>query len=145
MSQQKFWKTKLIIWQFLNGIDIRFSNWNQDLQHQSGEFIFHVWNGSHAISLSWPFLLCCGIFCIYIYFVSQVVFYPPASETSREVANLTERKNPHTSIYGVKECVCLSVCLLPNSTPITRFNQLVTQICLMCYVKLINGRLMRGL
>ena len=77
--------------------------------------------------------------------MSQVVFYPPASETSREVANLTERKNPHTSIYGVKECVCLSVCLLPNSTPITRFNQLVTQICLMCYGKLINGRLMRGL
>ena len=31
--------------------------------------------------------------------------YPPASEVSREVANLTERKYPHTPIYGVKEFV----------------------------------------
>ena len=37
-------------------------------------------------------------------------FNPPASEASREVANLTERKNPHTPVYGVKEFVCLSVC-----------------------------------
>ena len=29
--------------------------------------------------------------------------YPTASEASREVANLTERKNPHTPVYGVKE------------------------------------------
>ena len=29
--------------------------------------------------------------------------YPPASEASREVANVTERKNPHTPEYGVKE------------------------------------------
>ena len=36
--------------------------------------------------------------------------YPPASEGSREVVNLTERKNPHTLVYGVKEFVCLSVC-----------------------------------
>ena len=28
----------------------------------------------------------------------------------REVANLTERKNPHTTAYGVKEFVRLSVC-----------------------------------
>ena len=35
--------------------------------------------------------------------------YPPASEARREVANLTERKNPHTPVYGVKEFVCLSV------------------------------------
>ena len=34
---------------------------------------------------------------------------PPASKASREVANLTERKNPHTPVYGVKEFVCLSV------------------------------------
>ena len=33
--------------------------------------------------------------------------YPPASEVSREVANLTERKNPHAPVYGVKEFVCL--------------------------------------
>ena len=36
---------------------------------------------------------------------------PPASQASREVANLTERKNLHTPVYGVKEFVCLSVCL----------------------------------
>ena len=29
---------------------------------------------------------------------------------SREVANLTERKNPHTPVYSVKESVCLSGC-----------------------------------
>ena len=28
--------------------------------------------------------------------VLQFLFYPPASEASREIANLTERKNPHT-------------------------------------------------
>ena len=32
--------------------------------------------------------------------------YPPASK-----ANLTWRKNPHAPIHGVKEFVCLSVCL----------------------------------
>ena len=36
-------------------------------------------------------------------------FYPPASKASREVANLTERKNLPTPIYGVKEFVSLSV------------------------------------
>ena len=38
------------------------------------------------------------------------ISYPPASKASREVANLTERKNPHTPVYDVKEFVCLSVC-----------------------------------
>ena len=33
----------------------------------------------------------------------------PASEASREVANLTERKKPHTPVNGVKEFVSLSV------------------------------------
>ena len=33
----------------------------------------------------------------------------PASKGSREVANLTWRKNLHTPVYGVKEFVCLSV------------------------------------
>ena len=37
--------------------------------------------------------------------------YPLASEASREVANLTRRKNLHAPVYGVKEFVCLSVCL----------------------------------
>ena len=43
---------------------------------------------------------------------------PPASKASREVANLTERKNPCTLVYGVKEFVCLSVCLIQTLTPI---------------------------
>ena len=50
--------------------------------------------------------------------VKKVKHLSPASEVSREVANLTERKNQHTPVYGVKEFVCLSDCLLPNSTPI---------------------------
>ena len=29
-------------------------------------------------------------------------YYPPESKASREVANVTERKNPHTLVYGVK-------------------------------------------
>ena len=33
---------------------------------------------------------------------------PPASEANREVANLTERKNPHTPVYGVKESVSIT-------------------------------------
>ena len=32
-----------------------------------------------------------------------------ASEASMEVANITERKNSHTPVYGVKEFVCQSV------------------------------------
>ena len=39
--------------------------------------------------------------------------YSPASEASRQVANLTERKNPHTPIYGDKEFVCLWSTLTP--------------------------------
>ena len=42
----------------------------------------------------------------------------PASEASKGVANKNERKNPHIPVYGVKEFVCLSVHLLPNSTHI---------------------------
>ena len=34
--------------------------------------------------------------------------------TEQEVANITERKNPHNPVNGVKEFVCL----LPNFTPI---------------------------
>ena len=40
----------------------------------------------------------------------KYIVYPSVSKASREVANLTERKNPHTPEYGVKEFVCLSVC-----------------------------------
>ena len=35
--------------------------------------------------------------------------YLPASRASRKVANLTEIKNLHTPVYGVKEFACLSV------------------------------------
>ena len=38
-----------------------------------------------------------------------MLFFPPAKEANREVANLTERKNPHTLVYGFKEFVCLSL------------------------------------
>ena len=35
-------------------------------------------------------------------FQSLISIYTPASEASKEVANLTERKNPQTPVYGVK-------------------------------------------
>ena len=38
-----------------------------------------------------------------------LLFYPPTSKARREVANLTEKKNPHTPVNGVKEFVCLSL------------------------------------
>ena len=46
------------------------------------------------------------------------------SKASREVANLTEWKNPNTPVYGVGEFVCLSVCdkLLPQLFDLS-FNQ----------------------
>ena len=44
------------------------------------------------------------------YQVNITKFYTPASEARKEEANLTERKNLHTPVYGVKEFVCLSVC-----------------------------------
>ena len=44
-----------------------------------------------------------NVLCLYFY------CYPPASKVSREGANLTERKNPNTPVYGVKELVRLSV------------------------------------
>ena len=34
---------------------------------------------------------------------------PPASQASREVANLAKRKNVHTPVFGVKKFVCPSV------------------------------------
>ena len=53
------------------------------------------------------------------------VYYPPASEASREVSNSTEKKNPHTPLYGAKEIVRLSVCLWSTLTPIISL-----QVCL---------------
>ena len=54
--------------------------------------------------------------CTHIYYSKCLTVLE--CEASREVANLTERKNPLTPVFGVKEFVCLSVCLLPNSIPI---------------------------
>ena len=45
-------------------------------------------------------------------------FIPLWVKRVREVANLTERKNLHTPVYGVKELVCLSVCLWSTLTQI---------------------------
>ena len=42
---------------------------------------------------------------VWIYFL----VLSPVSEGSRELANLTERKNLHTPLHVVKEFVCLSV------------------------------------
>ena len=41
--------------------------------------------------------------------IDRVPYYPPASEASGEVANLTERKNLQTHVNGVKEFFHLSV------------------------------------
>ena len=43
-------------------------------------------------------------------FLEKIHFYSPASEASREVANLTEIKNPHTPVYGIKKFVNLYAC-----------------------------------
>ena len=44
-------------------------------------------------------------------FYEYISCYPQQAKRVREVANLTERKNSHTPVYGVKEFVRLSVCL----------------------------------
>ena len=43
---------------------------------------------------------------ILVTFLLSILYYPLASEASMEVANLTERKVPHTHVYGVNEFVC---------------------------------------
>ena len=52
------------------------------------------------------------------------MIYPLASEASREVENLTERKNPHTPVYGVKEFVCLWSTLTPIISGVAEQNGL---------------------
>ena len=42
-------------------------------------------------------------------FKENIYLFPPCGKASREVANLTERINPHTPVYGVKAFVCLYV------------------------------------
>ena len=50
--------------------------------------------------------LTCLCSCCWPHFpVMELTVYPLASEESREVANLVERKNLHTHKYGVKEFV----------------------------------------
>ena len=39
---------------------------------------------------------------------AALFYYPPASEASREVANLTERKNPHTPTMKRTSICCLT-------------------------------------
>ena len=56
----------------------------------------------HCCNLPWA----CHLNYFYYYYY-YYYYYPPASEASREVANLTWRKNPHTPVYGAKEFVCL--------------------------------------
>ena len=48
----------------------------------------------------------------------------PAREANREVANLTERKNPHTPICCVKEFVCLLQSLTPIISGLAKQNGL---------------------
>ena len=46
-------------------------------------------------------------------YILQNSYNPTASEASREVANLTERKNPHTPYMVSKNLsICLSVTIL---------------------------------
>ena len=44
-------------------------------------------------------------------YLCPITFHLPASKVSREVANLTERKNLHNPVYGVKEFFRPSVSL----------------------------------
>ena len=43
-----------------------------------------------------------------------------------EVANLTERKNLHTPVYGVKEFVCLLQTLNPNISSKTEWAEILS-------------------
>ena len=49
---------------------------------------------------------------------------PPASEASRELANLTERKNPHAPVYVVKKFVRLLQTLTPVISGLADFTTL---------------------
>ena len=63
-----------------------------------------MWQGDHT----------CFFKDVHFYksFYLILFFIPLQARRVREVANLTERKNPHISVYGVKEFVCLSVTIL---------------------------------
>ena len=76
----------------------------------------------HLLAASiWALRFCsfAGLVKIFYNFNLRLRNYPPASKLSREVANLTERKNLHTPIYGNKEFACPSFCLsVTTLTPI---------------------------
>ena len=70
-----------------------------------------------------------------IFVISYFIFYNPASQASRELENLTERKNLHTLGYGVKEFICLSLfdpfsTYLHRLAPFTGGMKFATQISL---------------
>ena len=48
---------------------------------------------------------------LFLYKIDTLRHILSPCERSEQGANLTERKNPHTPVYGFKEFVCLSVCL----------------------------------
>ena len=62
---------------------------------------FYVWGALDVKAFIWRLL---GL-----NFISKSNVYPPASEASREVANLTEGKNPHIPRIWCQR-ICLSVC-----------------------------------
>ena len=75
----------------------------------------------------------------------------PASKASREVANLDERKNPHTPVYGVKEYVCLWSTLTSIISVLAKHNwlkkilgQLWQNECTKNFVCRKSGRLGQG-
>ena len=74
----------------MSGVTVHFFNRPRTRQNRSGNLmVFFSWSEHLGFT----------------------TFLSPASEASWEVANLTRRKNTHTPVYGVKEFVCLSVCL----------------------------------
>ena len=63
------------------------------------------------------------------------VYYPPATEASKEVANLKERKNSHTH---VQEFVTLSVCLSVCPKPL---NPIISGLAEQYGLKFVGGHL----
>ena len=52
--------------------------------------------------------------------IPERAIVPLRAKRVREVANLTERKNPPAPVYGVKEFVCLSVLFRPDLDSVFR-------------------------
>ena len=60
-----------------------------------------IWTKTHIFDKRINLIKLSGSVIVLLY------YFPPASEASREVANLTRRKNPHPPVNGVKEFVCI--------------------------------------